>query len=239
LLVEAVRAGHEIASHSLSHEYLTQLDTAGKRRQIGESRDLLQQELGVPIVGFRAPGYRIDRESIELLAELGYDWDSSAFPTARCAKLLRTDIDTLAKPHHPVAGSHFVEWPMPDYRPFVVPFNPSYALVLGDWLFRGGLRRFRARGRPLSLLFHLIDLAEPLPPDRLRGLSSKIFTLSTLHAVEKRVRCQSMLDQVKATYRIMTTGEAIAEWRREASSAKAPAVRNPSAGGAEARAHGP
>ncbi len=212
LIEEAVCAGHEIASHSLTHEYLPQLDLAGKRRQIADSRDLLEQELAVPVVGFRAPGYRIDRASIELLAESGYRWDSSVFPTAHYARALQLDVETLATPHHPVAGSSFVEWPMPDHRPFPLPFNPSYALVLGDWLFRGGLRRFRARGGALSLLFHLIDLADPLPADRLLGLSSKIFTLSNLRAESKRTRCQSMLDQVKAAYRILTTKEAIAEW---------------------------
>jgi len=213
LIDEAVRAGHEIASHSLSHRYLTQLDTAGKRVELGESRDLLEQALGVRVTGFRAPGYRVDRESIELMAELGYEWDSSVFPTAKYARALGTSIDVLRLPHEPVAGSSFLEWSMPDHRPFPLPFNPSYALVLGDWLFRGGMKRFRKSGRPLSLLFHLIDLAEPLAGDRLRGWSSRIFTLSTLSAAEKRRRCQAMLDQVRDAYRIMTTAEAIADWR--------------------------
>jgi hypothetical protein len=213
LILEALRAGHEIGCHSMNHRYLTQLDTAGKRVEIGESRELLQQELGVPVVGFRAPGYRVDRQSLELMAELGYEWDSSVFPTAKYASALGTSLDVLRLPHEPVAGSSFMEWSMPDHRPFPLPFNPSYALVLGDWLFSGGVARFRRSGRPLSLLFHLIDLAAPLPADRLRGWSSKIFTLSTLEAADKRRRCQAMLDQVKGAYRIMTTGEAIAEWR--------------------------
>ncbi len=236
LLDEAVRAGHEIASHSLTHEYLTQLDLAGKRRQIAESRDLLEQELGVPVTGFRAPGYRIDRASIDLLAESGYAWDSSVFPTAKYSSALGIDVDTLKRPHHPVAGSDFVEWPMPDHRPFPLPFNPSYALVLGDWLFRQGLRRFRAQQGPLSLLFHLIDLADPLPSDRLRGLSSRIFTLSQVSAPDKRRRCQGMLDQVRAAYRIRTTGQAIAEWRG-ASAATSDAPRGANASSPESRAH--
>jgi hypothetical protein len=216
LILEAMRAGHEIGCHSMTHRYLTQLDTAAKRVELGESRELLQQELGVPVLGFRAPGYRVDRESLELMAELGYEWDSSVFPTAKYSSALNIPIDTLRLPHEPVAGSRFMEWSMPDHRPFPLPFNPSYALVLGDWLFRGGVERFRRSGRPLSLLFHLIDLAEPLSADRLRGWPSKIFTLSTLGSAEKRRRCQAMLDQVKGAYRIMTTGEAIADWRASA-----------------------
>lgn len=213
LIDEAARAGHELASHTLNHRYLTQLDTKGKREEIRGSRELMEQELGVPVLGFRAPGYRIDRESIELLVECGYAWDSSVFPTAKYATALGMPVETLRAPHTPIPGSDFVEWPMPDHRPFPLPFNPSYSLLLGDWLFRGGVRRFRAGGRPLSLLFHLIDFSEPLAADRLRGLASKVFTLSTLGADEKRARCHSMLRLVRDNYRIMTTYEAIAEWR--------------------------
>lgn len=213
LLDEAVRQGHEIASHSMNHRYLPQLDTAAKRIEIVESRQLLEQELGVPVRGFRAAGYRIDRESIEMMAEHGYAWDSSAFPTTHYAKVFRSPVETLRAPHEPIAGSSFVEWPLPDHRPFPLPFNPSYSLVLGEWLFRQGVERFRRGGFPLSLLFHLIDIAEPLGAGRLRGVSSKIFTLSTLSARTKRERCQRMLELVKEHYRIVTTEAAIAEWR--------------------------
>lgn len=216
LLQAAVAQGHEIASHSLTHQYLTAIDPAEKRREIAESRTVLEQELGVPVRGFRAPGYRIDRASLELLADCGYAYDSSAFPTRAHAKVLATSVEALRAPHQPVPGRPLVEWPMPDHRPFPLPFNPSYSLLVGDWLFRTGLARFRRTGRPLALLFHLIDLAEPLPAARLRGLSSRIFTLSTMSSAEKRARCQRMLDLARREYRLMTTTEAIDEWRRGA-----------------------
>ncbi|MEO6445130.1 MAG: polysaccharide deacetylase family protein [Gemmatimonadaceae bacterium] len=217
LIEAAVEQGHEIASHSLTHSYLTQIDSAGKRREIGESKQLLERELGVQVKGFRAPGYRIDYESLELLADSGYEYDSSAFPTAKYAAALRTTVDTLRAPHYPLPGKSLVEWSMPDHRPSPVPFNPSYSLLLGGWLFRSGLDRFRRSGRPLALLFHLIDLADPLAPSRLRGFSSKVFTLSTMSAERKRQRCQAMLEQVQRHYRIITTAGAIAEMRNAGS----------------------
>ncbi|MFN2398619.1 MAG: polysaccharide deacetylase family protein [Gemmatimonadaceae bacterium] len=215
LIEEAVEQGHEIASHSVTHSYLTALDSVGKRREIAQSREILESELGVRVRGFRAPGYRIDRESLEILADCGYEYDSSGFPTDKFAAALATSVSVLTGPHTPIAGSSFVEWPLPDHRPFPVPFNPSYSLLLGDWLFKWGLAKYRENGRSLALLFHLIDAAEPLAADRLRGLSSKIFTLSTISASEKLKRCQKMLDQVKSQYRIITTLEAIEEWRGE------------------------
>jgi peptidoglycan/xylan/chitin deacetylase (PgdA/CDA1 family) len=41
LIQEAVRAGHEIASHSLSHPKLTTLSEDAKRREVFESRAVL------------------------------------------------------------------------------------------------------------------------------------------------------------------------------------------------------
>ncbi|MDZ4674385.1 MAG: polysaccharide deacetylase family protein [Gemmatimonadota bacterium] len=213
LIEAAVEQGHEIASHSLTHRYLTSLDTAGKHEEIGASRRLLEQELGITVRGFRAPGYRIDYESLEILAAHGYEYDSSAFPTARYATALHSTVERLRAPHHPVAGQALVEWPMPDHRPFPLPFNPSYALLLGGWLFRAGLDRFRRTGRPLTLLYHLIDLAAPLPAGELPGVAARVFTLSMMSAERKRARCGAMLDRVRQQYRLMTTLEAVEEWR--------------------------
>jgi peptidoglycan/xylan/chitin deacetylase (PgdA/CDA1 family) len=221
LVEEAVRRGHEISSHSLTHKYLPDLDTAGKRYEIQQSREVLEKTLGVPVRGFRAPGYRIDRESLELLARCGYDYDASAFPTAAFAKSLRSTVERLSAAHRPIDGSEFVEWSMPDHRPSPIPFNPSYSLLLGNWYFDWALTRFRRNGTPLVLLFHLIDVADPLPPARLRGLASRIYTLSTLSSARKLRRCRAMLDLVGRHYRILTTTDAIAEWRRTQPPARA------------------
>jgi hypothetical protein len=75
-------AGHEIANHSYHH------DPRLHRR----SRDDLTSELvrteqaiiaaGAPRpIGFRGPGYSVSRELIEVLAERGYSYDASTFPT--------------------------------------------------------------------------------------------------------------------------------------------------------------
>jgi hypothetical protein len=85
------------------------------------------------------------------------------------------------------------------------PFNPSYSLLLGAQYFKWGVARSHRRDVPLCLLFHLTDLAEPLPAPRLTGFRSKLFTLSLLDATEKRRRCQEMLDVVSRHYALTTT----------------------------------
>ncbi len=201
LLQEAARRGREIASHSLTHRKLTTLARDEKRREIFESRARLASELGVEVCGFRAPGFELDRESLELIDEAGYTYDSSLFPSADFAR--RIGVDQLsASPHRPLDGRQLVEMPMPAYSPLPVPFHPCYSLVLGEWYFRLGLRMFRRTGAPLTLLFHLTDFADPLPEDRLPNLMARIYTLSHLSAETKLRRCERMLRLVQREYRI-------------------------------------
>jgi hypothetical protein len=155
----------------------------------------------------------IDRESIELLAECGYAYDASAFPTEETARLMETTVSHLEAMHQPVGDSRLLSWPMPDYRPLPFPFNPSYSLLMGHWYFEWGVGRFGRTGRPLALLFHLVDAADPLPEDRLRGVRSRVFTLSVLGARRKLERCRRMLRHVRENYVLTTTEEVVGGWR--------------------------
>jgi hypothetical protein len=211
---EAVKHGHEIASHTVTHRYLPSLKSSEKRREIAESRQMLEDATGLRVCGFRAPGYRIDRESMELLAECGYEYDASAFPTPETARLLGVQPSNLCDMHFPVEGNRLVSWPMPDHRPLPFPFNPSYSLILGNWYFRYGLSRFRQSGRPLALLFHLTDVSDPLAGERMNGFKSRVLTLSTLAATDKLRRCLGMLELVRRDYRITTTQRVLDDWRK-------------------------
>jgi peptidoglycan/xylan/chitin deacetylase (PgdA/CDA1 family) len=196
LLGAAASAGHEIASHSLSHRTLTALTGTGKRREIVESRRRLASELGTEVRGFRAPRFRIDRECLELVSEAGYTYDSSLLASSG--------------PHRPLPGTPLYELPVPAAGPFAFPFHPSYSLVLGQWYFRAGLTDFRRRRSPMVLLFHLTDFAEPLPHGRMRGWRQRLYTLSHLSAAYKRARCSSMLDLVRRHFTIASTAQLLA-----------------------------
>lgn len=204
LLETALKQGHELASHTVTHAYLRRIDSGQKRFEIAESRERLEKLAGVRVRGFRAPGYEIDRESIELLAQYGYEWDSSAFPTKAFAGRLSVAIERLAAPGR-VFENRITELPLPDHRPSPVPFSPSYSLLLGLPYFRWGVARSCRSGVPLVLLFHLTDLSDPLPAERLNGWQSRIFTLSNLSGGAKLERCQRMLDLVAASYHVIST----------------------------------
>jgi len=81
IVADLARAGHEIASHTYSHPYdLVRLGRAGMAAELDRAHAVLAAACVCPPVGFRAPGYEISAELIELLVERGYRYDSSTFP---------------------------------------------------------------------------------------------------------------------------------------------------------------
>ncbi len=204
-LGEACDAGHEIASHSSSHRSLKGLSEAELQVEIRDSRHRLQDLLGVPIDGFRAPQFSLDPALLETVADAGYRYDSSLFSNSPAGSASSYDR-VPSEPHWPLSGRNFLELPMPGYRPMPFPFYPSYSLVLGDWYFRLGFWKWRSSGgRVLVLLFHLTDFASPLPSRVVRGPVRTLYTISHLDASEKRRRCRLFIENVARHYEIITT----------------------------------
>lgn len=81
VLADVVAAGHEIASHSLTHPYdLSRLPPGRMHDELQIARDRLQQATGQTISGFRAPGYVLSDALREAIVEVGHSYDSSRFP---------------------------------------------------------------------------------------------------------------------------------------------------------------
>ncbi len=78
-----VAAGHEIGNHTWHHRYdLTRLDPDARRAEVATGRARLESAAGVPVVGFRAPGYNTDAALQRDIIDSGHLYDSSVFPCA-------------------------------------------------------------------------------------------------------------------------------------------------------------
>lgn len=97
-LRDLVSDGHEIGNHSLDHWYdLTRREHAEQERQVGDANARLQAALGVVPTGFRAPGYTVTDELLEIVQACGLSYDSAVFPcppyfAAKVARLLRMKL---------------------------------------------------------------------------------------------------------------------------------------------------
>lgn len=76
-----VAQGHEIGNHSWRHRYdLTRLPAAERFEELNEGRCRLEAAAGVPVTGFRAPGYNTHAELQVQIRQSGHRYDSSVFP---------------------------------------------------------------------------------------------------------------------------------------------------------------
>lgn len=84
LLIRAIHdAGHEIGSHSWDHRRVHRFQPDSFRADLLQSKDALEQAAGAAVLGFRAPTFSVMRETgwaIDVLAECGFEYDSSIFP---------------------------------------------------------------------------------------------------------------------------------------------------------------
>lgn len=73
--------GHAIENHSFSHRYdLSRLSKDALRDDISKAQHVIHQATGRTPSGFRAPGYTINDNVLDVLEDLSFRYDSSVFP---------------------------------------------------------------------------------------------------------------------------------------------------------------
>lgn len=76
--------GHEIASHGYAHQLVYKQTPDEFREDIRKSKILLEDLIGSPVIGYRAPSWSIIEQSLwalKILEEENYLYSSSIFPT--------------------------------------------------------------------------------------------------------------------------------------------------------------
>ena len=75
--------GHELGCHGWSHDLVYNMTPQRFTEETRDARNAISDLTGRPVDAFRAPYFSITRESLwafEVLAELGFKYDSSVFP---------------------------------------------------------------------------------------------------------------------------------------------------------------
>jgi peptidoglycan/xylan/chitin deacetylase (PgdA/CDA1 family) len=80
---QIIAHNQEVGSHGLQHDRARAFDVMSLEDQISElkqSKDLLEQITGTPVVSFRAPALRVNADTPVALREAGFLFDSSVAP---------------------------------------------------------------------------------------------------------------------------------------------------------------
>lgn len=193
-------AGHEVASHGMSHQLIYSQTQEVFTSETRESKALLEDQIGAPVLGYRAATYSITGKSLwalDVLAEAGFQYDSSIFP-------IHHDLygipDAAREPSRikTPAGASIVEFPMSTVDMFGVRVPVSgggYFRLLPYWLTRAGLRKLNHQ-QHRSFVFYLhpweIDPQQP----RVRvGLRSRLRHYTNLDQTEMRL--SALIDEFR------------------------------------------
>lgn len=193
LLREIVARGHEPACHSYWHRLIYTLDPKEFREDTQRAKNVIEQAAGRAVFGYRAPSYSIVSRSLwslEILAELGFTYDSSIFP-------IRHDVYGI--PHAPrfpfrisTAFGQLVEYPITTFRLSGVAGNlpvagGGYLRILPFWYTRLGCRRAAREGLPVIAYIHPWEV-DPQQPRLAGRLTSRLRHYTNLTSAHDRLR---------------------------------------------------
>jgi peptidoglycan-N-acetylglucosamine deacetylase len=195
-------AGHEIACHSYWHARVDQLGREEFREDTRRTKDLLEQQAGQTVFGYRAPTFSIKpgtEWALDVLLDLGFRYDASLFPALRahggypCVQEAHDFTDTPS-------GRSIRELPMSvlGWGSLKIPFSGGgYLRLLPKWAIRYGFNHFERRGIPVVTYLHPRDFAPDcprVPMSMIRRFKCYVGTCSS----------QSKLRMMLANYRFDT-----------------------------------
>ena len=190
LVRDAAKRGHEVASHGFAHRLVYQQNRDEFFEDVRKARLLLEDIVGMPVIGYRAPGFSTTDDTpwfFDSLAEAGYKYDSSVFPASRGHGGMRA---ARRDPHRVGQGDSLVEMPITVAdllgRPMCF-FGGGYLRLSPYWLIHRQALKVLAEGRPVVFYIHPreIDPSHPrLPMNRKRRFKSYV----NLDSTEAKIR---------------------------------------------------
>jgi len=154
-IYQILAEGHEIASHSCTHQRLNRLPPERQAWEIIQSKVLLEQRFGISVRGFRSPGNQIIEGHFELLRRAGYVYDSSWHPA-----LLPGRIGDLLKSKPSLEQNGIIEIPISTLG--ALPVSWVWMRNCGPWLARCATRYNHLLHRPAVFYLHCWEF-ESLP----------------------------------------------------------------------------
>jgi len=165
-------AGHEVGCHSYLHQHITRLTPEQFRQDTRRAKQVIEESIGIPIEGYRAPTFSIVESTLwalEILHEEGFRYDSSVFP-------IRHDLYGI-----PAVPKSTFRWELPSGAELIeVPAGTvqwhnrtlpvgggGWLRLLPMWYTRWALRQLHeVHHRPAMVYFHPweVDPGQPRIP---------------------------------------------------------------------------
>lgn len=233
LLKEVLSRGHEIANHTMTHrEGFSFLSYQEKLQEIRDAQSIIQDKLGITTRGFRAPSNDLDSDTLKILENEGYAYDSSLMPTYYGPLLKKIKFSGLKmtrqdhylgrcvygfaplKPYHPdpdklwkKGNLRLLEIPITTMPWIRLPFHASftfalYQMGLGSALFDLGYALLKMTSLPLNFVFHTNELSTPITDQRIQRQYGLSLSLAKKYKI-----CNHILGLIRDDFKVITSLE--------------------------------
>ncbi|MFQ5456312.1 MAG: XrtA system polysaccharide deacetylase [Nitrospirota bacterium] len=181
IIMDIHSAGHRIACHSYNHRLIYNLTPEEFREDLRKSKRILEDIIGISVVGFRAPTYSIIKRNLwalDVLIEEGFLYDSSIFPVFH-------DIygipGAMRFPHEIKRPSGMIkEFPLSTFQIKISKIKYKFPIAGGGYLrlLPVGLTKWainyinNSEGQPVIIYFHPWEI-DPMQPIINVGLRSR------------------------------------------------------------------
>lgn len=174
----AVARGNDVESHSHAHAYdLSRRPPDDIERDVLAARTAIEDAIGCPVLGFRAPGYNLSDVLLRAVVKAGHRYDASILPSppyfaARAAVIAamrlrgRHSVSIVGRGRDFVRSRDPFVWPGTGLREFPITACGLLRLpLIGTTLARGGFlaARLIASAARLSFVhveFHALDFLD-------------------------------------------------------------------------------
>lgn len=212
LVSEIASHGHEVACHGYSHQLVYSQTPEEFRQETRRAKEVLEDILQRPVQGYRAASYSITRSSmwaLDILADLGFRYDSSIFPVYHD----RYGIPDAPRTPHVMStpnGSRLVEFPLSTLRvrSYSLPISGGgYFRLFPYWFTRRALKRIN-QSEQIPFIFYLHPWE--IDPDQPRVAAS---LLSRFRHYQGLRGCQARLETLLGDFQFGTVEQVLGEMR--------------------------
>jgi polysaccharide deacetylase family protein (PEP-CTERM system associated) len=176
LVREIQKRGHEIASHGYHHHLCSEQSNNNLRKDLEDSKKLLEDILDSPVHGYRAPSFSVTNDILKTIEDAGYRYDASYNSFDKHGRYGKIDLNGFQK--HGIAykiSNNFHELPVSNISfnripntanrtPFILPWSGGgYFRLFPLNLFKMGTRKLLAKDGAYHFYIHPWEIDSDQP----------------------------------------------------------------------------
>ena len=176
ILKEAIKRGHEVALHGLTHKSPMDMTEIEFINNLKEGKRILETELNTSVIGYRAPMFGIDDNKIELIKKEGFLYDSSDLSFRRAIKSGGIDLESYTKDydfiHH---KDNFYEFSMSKvsaYSSYMPVSGGGYLRLVPWFVYKYYINKFLRKYNSYMFYCHPFETSYSILP-KFSGLNKR------------------------------------------------------------------